>query len=60
MTILGEDTIYNKLKVWLFTGAGAILESRGKLPLREEFEDKYFPDLPKNLKKPHVGAISRK
>ena len=59
MTILGEDTIYNNLKVWLFTGVPDYFDS-GKLPLREEFEKKYFSDLPKNLEKPHIGQLSSK
>ena len=62
MTILAEDTIYNNLKVWLFTGARDSFESnvRGELPLREEFKEKYFSDLPKNLEKPHIGPLSSK
>ena len=58
MTILGEDTIYNNLKVWLFTGAPD--RELGELPLRKEFEEKYFLDLPKNLEKPHIGPLSSK
>ena len=57
LKILGKDTIYNDLKVWLFTGVN---EYEGELQLRKEFEDKYFSDLPKNLEKPHIGAISSK
>ena len=60
MTILGEDTIYNNLKLWLFTGVRDYVESKGKLPLRQEFEDKYFSDLPKNLEKPHIGPLISK
>ena len=60
MTILGEDTIYNNLKVWLFTGAPDDYEELGELPLRKEFEEKYFSDLPKNLEKPHIGPLSSK
>ena len=62
MTILGKDTIYNDLKVWLFTGApdGFENDERGELPLRGEFEEKYFSDLPKNLEKPHIGPLSSK
>ena len=60
MTILGEDNIYNDLKVWLFTGAPNGYELSGELPLRNEFEEKYFSDLPKNLEKPHIGPLSSK
>ena len=60
LTILGEDTIYNDLKVWLFTGVEDFYESKGKSPLREEFEETYFSDLPKNLEKPHIGPLSSK
>ena len=60
MTILVEDTIYNNLKVWLYTGEDEYAKREGKLPLREEFEEKYFSDLPKNLEKPHIGPLSSK
>ena len=60
LTILGEDTIYNNLKVWVFTGGYDDDEQWGKMPLREEFEEKYFSDLPKNLEKPHIGPLSSK
>ena len=60
MTILGKDTIYNDLKVWLFTGAPDSSEQFGELPLREEFEKKYFSDLPKTFEKPHIGPLSSK
>ena len=55
LKILGKDTIYNDLKVWLFTGVN---EYEGELQLRKEFEDKYFSDLPKNLKT-HIGPLSK-
>ena len=60
LTILGEDTIYNDLKLWLFTGQPDYLEREGKLQLRKEFEDKYFSDLPINHEKLHIGPLSSK
>ena len=52
------NTIYNDLKVWLFTGAPDHREGMGELLLRKELKDKYFSDLPKNLKT-HIGPLSK-
>ena len=56
--ILGNNTIYNDLKVWLFTGAPDHHVGMGELLLRKELKDKYFSDLPKNLKT-HIGPLSK-
>ena len=56
LIILGRDFIYNKLKTWIFTGEDSV-GARGADQLRKEFEDKYFSECPKNLKKPKIGTL---
>ena len=59
LIILGKDFIYNDVKTWIFTGDSKY-ESRGADQLRKEFEDKYFSECPKNLKKPKIGTLKGK
>ena len=58
LIILGKDFTYNDVKTWIFTGDNSNI--RGADQLIKEFEDKYFSDCPKNLKKPKIGKLNGK